>query len=129
MRRRHHFRVSRCLLPLLTALGGCGIFGPHDCSLEFVYGIEVVVTDRDSGQPVIDGLSGTTVENGVVSTMMASGNRLYGAGENAGLHAVLVNAPGYRQWSADRVRVEDEGCHVSTAYLEAALVPDGEGFE
>lgn len=115
--------VRQSVLLLLLGLGGCGIVGPEACTAEFVYGIEVTVTDRDSGQSVVNGLSGTTVEDGVVSDMMAFGNRLYGAGENAGLHAVIVNAPGYQQWSADRVRVEDGRCHVSTTELDAALVP------
>jgi len=110
------------LLALLL-VGGCEAVAPRSCTAQFVYGIVVTVDDRDSGEPVEEGLSGVTVKGGVSSEMEAFGNVLQGAGEDAGTHDVLVTAPGYESWSMDRIQVEDGECHVSSVRLTASLVP------
>lgn len=105
------------------AVAGCDVLGPRTCTTEFVYGIVVTAIDADTRVPVIEGLSGVTVEDGLTSEMEVISNMLYGAGENEGLHAVVVTAPGYDLWTRNNVRVQGGPCHVTTIDLTAPLQP------
>ncbi len=70
-----------------------------------------------------EGLSGVTVEDGGTSPMDVFTNVLSGAGENEGIHAVVITADGYDLWTRNNVRVEGGECHVTPVRLTALLTP------
>ena len=113
------------MVPLILALAlvGCDTLAPRSCTTEFVYGIAVSVIDAETRAPVTEGLSGVTVEDGLTAQMDVAGNVLLGAGENEGIHAVVITATGYDLWTRNGVRVEGGPCHVTTVELTAPLTP------
>lgn len=118
---RGRLPLHRMVVFPAVALVGCDALGPRACTTEFVYGIAVTVVDAETSAPVTEGLEGITVKNGVSSPMEALGNRLLGAGEDEGVHSVVITAGGYELWTRDGVRVEADECHVSTVRLTAPL--------
>ena len=111
------------IIACTALLTGCDVLSPRSCTTEFVYGIVVTAVDWTSGAPISDGLAGVTVKAGVTSDMVVAGNLLYGAGEDEGVHSLVVTAPGYELWTRDGVRVEGDECHVTTNELTAPLRP------
>lgn len=68
---------------LCVGLGGCGVFiDPPVCTMEFVYGVNVTLTDA-GGQPV-SGATVTLAEGAYVETMEELSDGTYaGAAEQA----------------------------------------------
>lgn len=122
---RRGSRATHRVAPLFLALAlaGCDTFAPRACTTEFVYGIAVTVIDAETRAPVTEGLSGVTVEDGLTSEMDVAANVLLGAGENEGIHAVVITATGYDLWTRNGVRVQGGPCHVTTVELTAPLTP------
>ncbi|NNF14965.1 MAG: hypothetical protein HKN72_17195 [Gemmatimonadetes bacterium] len=115
--------ARRAALVLTVAFASCDVVGPRACTAEFVYGIVVTVVDAETGAPVTEGLSGVTVEDGVTTEMDIADNVLFGAGENEGVHAVVIAADGYDLWTRNGVRVAGGPCHVTTVELTAPMTP------
>jgi hypothetical protein len=105
--------AKRLAIPLLAAaLAGCGddSTGPIACTEEFRYGITIEVRDGGTGEPAAVGAEGTLTEGDYVEELMIFGDD------------VLITKPGYEDWTASRVTVTADECHVRTVALEANLV-------
>lgn len=103
-------------------LVACAVVAPDPvCTDQFVYGLQVIAVDSTTGEPVLDGLSGVAIRNGVQETMLVFENQLFGAGEAAGVYQVSVTASGYLSWSRSGVEVTEDECHVLTESLTALM--------
>lgn len=108
-----------------AVLAGCGddSTGPTACTEEFRYGISIEVRDGGTGDPAAAGAEGTLTEGDYVENLMVFGDDLMlGAGERAGTYDVLITKVGYEDWSASRVTVTADECHVRPVALQANLV-------
>lgn len=118
--------AKRLAIPLLAAaLAGCGddSTGPIVCTEEFRYGITIEVRDGGTGAPAAVGAEGTLTEGAYVEALMVFGDdTMLGAGERAGTYDVLITKPGFEDWTASRVTVTADECHVQTVALQANLV-------
>ncbi len=129
-----------CALTLMvTAMAGCskshdnspepapGVLCP--ANLRFVPGIVVEVRDMLTNDPIASGAVGTLQDGNYQETMQpykapqdSALLSLQGAIERPGTYDVLVQEPGYRDWSMTHVTVHFVGCDVVTVYLEADLM-------
>jgi hypothetical protein len=114
----------------LAVLAGCTT-GPLLCTANVAQSIVVEVRDAATGAPRAAGASGTVRDGGFTYALQpwgydgsTPGNLLSLAGpyERAGTYAVVLQRPGYRDWSASGVRVTKGDCHVRTITLRASLV-------
>lgn len=116
-------RLTMCLA--VAALAGCGedSTGPIACTEEFRYGITIEVRDGATGEPAAVGAEGTLTEGAYVEELMVFGDdTMAGAGERAGTYDALITKVGYEDWSASRVTVTADECHVRPVALQANLV-------
>lgn len=117
--------AKRLAIPLVAAaLAGCGdSTGPIACTEEFRYGITIEVRDGATGAGAAVGAQGTLTEGAYVEELMVFGDdAMLGAGERAGTYDVLITKPGFEDWTASRVTVTADECHVRTVALQANLV-------
>lgn len=113
---------------LASALSGCEI--TDACTTSVEPGIVVTIEDAVTGAPLAGGARGAVHEGAYVDSLTPYGGD--GAGgivsraaayERSGLYAVAVEHPGYESWEESGVRVRQNGCHVGTVDLTAALEP------
>jgi len=129
-----------CALTLMvTALAGCS--RSHDNSSEpapgvlcplnirYVPGIVVEVRDMLTNDPIASNAVGTLQDGNYQETMQPykapqdfAFLSLQGAIERPGTYDVLVQEPGYSDWSMHHVTVLFAGCDVVTVHLEADLM-------
>ncbi len=118
--------AKRLAIPLIAAaLAGCAedSTGPIACTEEFRYGITIEVRDGGTGEPAALGAEGTLTEGDYVEALMVFGDdTMLGAGERAGTYDVLITKPGFEDWTASRVTVTADECHVQPVALQANLV-------
>ena len=118
---------KRLTIALLSAfLAGCGNSpdGPIACTEEFRFGITIEVRDGATGEPAAVGARGTLTEGDYMENMQVFGDdTMLGAGERAGTYDVRITKGGYEDWTASRVTVTADECHVRTVSLQANLVP------
>jgi hypothetical protein len=113
-------------------LSGC-LDGP--CDDKAIAGLTVSVYDADTSAPAGRGARGwleLPSQPGVILENLRqfpsdpdapeANLRLVGAWERPGIYTVIVQKEGFQQWSASRVVVHDEGCHVEGVRLHAFLV-------
>jgi hypothetical protein len=129
-----------CVLTMIVAaMAGCsrghddssesapGVLCP--LNLRFVPGIVVEVRDMLTNDPIASNAVGTLQYGGYQETMQpykapqdTALLSLQGAIERPGTYDVLVQEPGYKDWSMPHVTVLFAGCDVVTVYLEADLM-------
>lgn len=117
-------RVAASALVSL-ALSGCDLL-PTSCTLEFRYGLVVVVRDSATSEPAGDGATVTAQDGTYMETLKAfvlDSARFLGAGERGGVYTIRVTRPGNATWSRTGVRVEEDRCHVESVEVEARLQP------
>ena len=97
--------------------------GPVLCSTQFVYGVNVAVTDATTGDP-IDGATLTLTEGDYVEVMeeLASGSHI-GAGERSGTYSLVAEAEGFETVTMDRIVVAADECHVISVSLAIEMDP------
>lgn len=89
--------------------------------------IEVEVRDSTTDAPMAARVAGIVRDGAYQDTLRvsayegASAVTVRAALARAGTYAVMLDAPGYRQWTARAVRVEDGTCHVKTVRLYARM--------
>lgn len=123
---KRRLAISFLIPAAAVALVGCGddSTGPIACTEEFRYGITIEVRDGGTGEPAAVGAEGTLTEGDYVEALMVFGeDLLLGAGERAGTYDVLITKQGYEDWTASRVTVTADECHVHPVSLQANLVP------
>lgn len=116
-------RILAALATVLT-LTACDIVGVA-CTTEAVYGVSIRVHDAVSGVRVSEGLTGHLLQGDYTERMEVWENQALGAVERPGTYAVVLTAPGYRDWVRADVTVEDGGCHVVPVELRADMEPEG----
>jgi len=118
--------AKRLAIPFVAAaLAGCGddSTGPIACTEEFRYGITIEVRDGATGAGAAVGAEGTLTEGAYVEQLMVFGDdTMLGAGERAGTYDALITKPGFEDWTASRVTVTADECHVHPVGLQANLV-------
>lgn len=115
----------RVFFPMaVLVLAGC--FRLSDgviCTLQFVYGVNVTVTD-ENGEPV-SGATLTLTEGAYSETMMELGDfqpGVYvGAGERAGTYTLTVDADGFETAVIEDIVVDADICHVIPVTREVSL--------
>jgi len=95
------------------------------CSTEFVYGVNVTLTDAQTGQAVTGAelrlISGTGTE--LMTEFPAPSGVYVGAGEQPGTYSLNVQADGYQQYNQSDIVVEADECHVIPVSLQIQLNP------
>ena len=94
------------------------------CTLEVVYGLNVVVLDATSGQPLVEGVEVKAVEGTYLETLELTPGLEYsfkGAGERAGTYIVTVTKTGYQTYTSSPIVVTRNECHVITQSLTVNL--------
>ncbi len=91
------------------------------CTEIFVYGVNVTVTDADSGDPVL-GATLTLTEDEFTETLIEMSDGAYaGAGERAGTYTLTVAASGFASQTIDNIVVTEDECHVIPVSRDVAL--------
>jgi len=121
------FVVPVVLTSGISLLPNCSQFLPGNraCTQVFVYGVNVTLTDAETGEPITDATltlrDGDHVE--VLEAFPTGDGEYAGAGERAGTYELTVAKVGYvTQVIKDIVVTEDE-CHVQPVHLDVELVP------
>lgn len=126
-------RPHRSARPLLAAasallLAGCdGLVGPgRTCSAIALPALIVDVRDAATDAPLGPGARVVARAGRFADTLHVPADAdqpgPYGlAYERAGVYTVTVEAPGYRPWSREGIRVGADGCHVETVSVVARL--------
>jgi hypothetical protein len=98
-------------------------------NIRYVPGIVVEVRDMLTNDPIASNAVGTLQDGDYQETMQpykapqdSALLSLQGAIERPGTYDVLVQEPGYMDWSMHHVTVLFAGCDVATVYLEADLM-------
>lgn len=94
------------------------------CTQQFVYGLNVVVLDATSGQPLVEGIQVTATDGSYQETLELMPGLEYsfaGAGERAGTYTVTVSKDGYQTYTSSPIIVTRDVCHVITQSLTVNL--------
>ena len=98
-----------------VAVQAPGAPGSIACTLQFVYGLSVIVQDAETGVRVCDAQV-TAVAGSYRETLMASGSSgdcsYSGAGERAGVYDLSASRAGYTSTASSNIRVDADVCHV-----------------
>lgn len=97
------------------------------CTQEFVYGLNVVVLDATTGQPLVEGVvvnatDGTFQENLVLIPGLEYS--FAGAGERTGTYTITVTKDGYQTYVSAPIIVTANVCHVNPQSLTVNLQPN-----
>ena len=100
------------------------------CVMMVMPSIEVEVTDAEGGA-LGDSVSGEVLGEGKRAALVVERRDdrtviLSGARHWDGFYTVIVRSPGYREWRADSVRVEDRNCFPMPPTRYARLEPIGD---
>ena len=107
--------------------GGCGLITGGDCTTEFRPGIVLEIIDIVTGvSPLVPSViivtDGSFQERyppaGVEGVVLS---KYWFAGERSGRYSILVQTPGYLDWSTSNIQVRKDGCHVKTVTITARL--------
>lgn len=113
------------LAGLVVLMAGCPVGqlppdGDTACTLEFVYGLTVLVVD-ESGAP-IEGATLVLTEGLYRETLEVTGDGAYsGAGERAGRYTLQVEADGFVTETIDSIVIGEDVCHVIPVSREIVL--------
>ncbi len=115
------------LTPLLMTSSCESNEDPIICTLEFVYGLNVVVLDAVTQQPLVDGVQVVAVDGSyreVLYNLSGVDNTFFGAGERLGTYTITVTKEGYQTFIAPPIDVPANICHVITQSLTVNLQPE-----
>ena len=100
-------------------LGGCSRVCP---AVALPY-LTVEVRDAQTGVPAAEGATGTASDGAFVDPLNVLDDLVMvpETYERPGAYDVLIQKPGYKDWTAENVRVRRGACNVRTVDLEARL--------
>jgi len=113
-------QLAGSIAVVAAAAAGCvAVQGPAApgvvCTLQFVYGLSVIVQDAETGVRVCDAQV-TAVAGSYRETLMGSGSSgdcsYAGAGERAGVYDLSASRAGYTSTVSNNIRVDADVCHV-----------------
>lgn len=122
----------RPLLPLpvsLLLMAGCTGDSPIICTTEARFGVNVMVRDAVTQQPLLGGVRGALHEGTYLDSLHVFTDieghlhSLAGAVERPGNYRIELVATGYLPWSRDNVVVTADRCHVNAVAVQADLNP------
>ena len=94
------------------------------CTDQFVYGLNVIVLDASSGNPIfqdieVKAVDGTYQE--ILELVPSSEYAFVGAGERAGTYVVTVTKAGYQTYTSAPIVLTRDECHVIPQSLTVNL--------
>ena len=122
-------RIRIGVIGVLVALSGClSVQGTIDCTCEYVYGINVLIRDAETAEPLASGATVTIRDFKYVEELKIMPSPVdsaplcaYGAGERSGIYNITVEQPGYKKWERSGVAVTADECHVKRVTVNAYL--------
>lgn len=116
------------LFAVLLVLAGCLEVAIIDCTTEYVYGINVLIRDAKTNEPVASGATVVIRDVKYVEELRIMPSPVdsaplcaYGAGERPGTYEITVAKPGYMKWVRSGVAVTADECHVKRVTVNAYL--------
>ena len=115
-----------CFAPLLLA-SSCNRDDDDDqivCTQEFVYGLNVVVLNSATGNPLVEGVTVEATDGSYNETLQVIPGLEYsfaGAGERAGVYTVTITKSGYQTYISSPIVVNRDFCHVIPKSLTVNL--------
>ena len=97
------------------------------CTEQFVYGLNVIVLDATSGNPLVEGVEVKAVDGSFQETLQLIPGLEYsfaGAGERAGTYTVTITKDGYQTYISSPIVVTRDFCHVIPQSLTVNLQPN-----
>jgi hypothetical protein len=94
------------------------------CTDQFVYGLNVIVLDAFTGNPIfqdieVKAVDGTYLE--ILELVPSSEYAFVGAGERAGTYVVTITKAGYQTYTSAPIVVTRDECHVIPQSLTVNL--------
>jgi hypothetical protein len=122
-------RIRIGAIAVLGALSGClAVQGTIDCTCEYVYGINVLIRDAHTDEPLASGATVTIRDFKYVEELKIMPSPVdskplcaYGAGERPGTYSITIEKPGYKKWERSGVAVTADECHVKRVTVNAYL--------
>ena len=97
------------------------------CTQEFVYGLNVVVLDSETGNPIFQDIEVKATDGAYQETLQLIPGLEYsfaGAGERIGTYTITVTKVGYQTYTSSPIVVTRNVCHVITQGLTLTLHPE-----
>lgn len=122
--------MKYCTLLLALLFFGCSLDGiePEEivCTDEFVYGLQVIVRDNTTNDPITSGITVVAIDETYEEELqLAQGEDFYiGAGERPGNYIIQVTSANYVTFNSDVIQVSATQCHVITRVVEILLQPN-----
>ena len=94
------------------------------CTQEFVYGLNVIVLDATTGNPLVEGVTVEATDGGYHETLQLVPGLEYsftGAGERVGTYTVTITKEGYQTSTSLPIIVTRNVCHVIPQSLTVNL--------
>ena len=94
------------------------------CTQEFVYGLNVIVLDATTGNPLLEGVTVEATDGSYHETLQLVPGLEYsftGAGERVGTYTVTITKEGYQTYTSSPIIVTRNVCHVITQSLTVNL--------
>lgn len=94
------------------------------CTQQFVYGLNVVVLDATTGNPLVDGVTVEAVDGSyheILYNLSGLEYTFFGAGERIGSYTITVTKDGYQTYVSSPIAVTANVCHVNPQSLTVNL--------
>ncbi|MHC4443679.1 MAG: peptidase associated/transthyretin-like domain-containing protein [Planctomycetota bacterium] len=96
------------------------------CTMEFVYGVNINLTDAQTTQPITGATCILICSCGAELPMEESLGRpgnYFGAGERPDTYSLTIRANGYQDVNRDNIVVTSDPCHVIPVSLDIQMNP------
>ena len=97
------------------------------CTNQFVYGLNVIILDATTGNPIFQDVEVKAVDGTYQETLELVPGLEYsfvGAGERAGIYTVTITKSGYQTYISSPIVVNRDICHVIPQSLTVNLQPN-----
>jgi len=85
---------------------------PISCTEEFVFGLVVTVTDANTNDAIVEGITVLAEDDDVAELLVLQGDSYIGAGERAGTYIITVSGDDYVSKTLEPIEVLADECHV-----------------
>ncbi len=95
-----------------------------NCTEVYVYGLNVTVTDANTNEIILEGITVLAEDDDVVEMLELGYESYIGAGERVGNYTIVVSGDGYMSQTVGPIEVLADECHVIPQNIEIVLVPN-----